>query len=314
MATARHDLIESINGVRNAAHDAVLQRAAPIPANNEINKMAELLRRGLYVVAFNAIEDYLKRRATEHLTKLSSITTLDFDQLPPGLQKAAILDALKNGIREAGYDKANQYQIIRTVAGAVASTDSRQQYNIHEYSVLRSGSNVSPQDISSALGALYIDNPWNQMQQFLDFIGNVGAPILARFETCGIKRNAAAHGGQAIEFSDLLEIADLALPLASAFDLMFSAGMTRLADNTPTLASTSRVRPASSIDVNFVGIRNSDWCRLRRDKKVFRRFPSKNGAVQNALKSLSTTGAVIELGPRGEITDWHLADQRLPHP
>src|SRR4051794_4745128 len=120
MGSARGELLANIEGVRRAAGDPLLQRIAPLPANQSINKTAELLRRGVYIVAFNAMEDYLKKRVGEHFANLPAVSTLDFDHLPPGLRRAAVIDAIKNGVREAGYDKANQMKIIRTVAGAVA--------------------------------------------------------------------------------------------------------------------------------------------------------------------------------------------------
>ena len=312
--SARDELLDNIGGVRNAASAQPLQRIAPLAANKAANKMAELLRRGLYVVAFNAMEDYLKRRASEHFVNLPVISALGFDQLPPGLRKAAVIDAIKNGVREAGYDKANQLQIIRTVAGAVASTDNRQQYSIHEYSVLRSGSNVSAEDIGAALRSLHIDNPWGQMQSVLDAVGNVGAPIQGRFATCGLKRNAAAHDGQPIEYSDLVEIADLAIPLCFAFDVIFSAGMTRIANNVPTGDNDNKIQVTGDITVRYVGQRANRWCRLSQTKQPFRYFPTRNDAVQHSVRNLPAMGVVAVLGPLGEITGWHLADQRHPHP
>lgn len=292
----------------------VLQRIAPLPANALANKTADLLRRGLYVVTFNAMEDYLKKRTAEHFQNLPAICGLDFDHLPPGLRKAAVVDAIKNGVREAGYDKANQMQIIRAVAGAVASTDSRQQYSIHEFSVLRSGSNVSADDIRSAIASLHITDPWGQMQSLLDEIGNVGAPIRSRFDTCLVKRNAAAHDGQPIEYSDLVEIADLAVPLCFAFDVVFSAGMTRIGDNIQTGDNDARIAVSDRIDVRYVSHRTQGWCRLNRNRQPLKYFTTLNEAVQHSLQSLPKMGVVAILGPLGEIAGWHLADLRHPHP
>ncbi|WP_131722332.1 hypothetical protein [Mycolicibacterium chubuense] len=276
--------------------------------------MADLLRRGLYVVAFNAMEDYLKSRASEHFNNLPLVSSLDFDDLPPGLRKAAVIDAIKNGVREAGYDKSNEIQIIRAVAGAVASTANRQQYGIHEYSVLRSGSNISADDIGAAIGRLHLDRPWDQMQSLLDTVGNVGSPIRGRFSTCLVKRNAAAHDGQPVDYTDLVEIADLATALCFAFDVIFSAGMTRIADNVPTADTDTRVQLAGNIVVRYVAERGNRWCRLNQNKQPFRYFASRTDAVRNALRNLQPQGVVAVLGARGEIIGWHLADLRHPHP
>lgn len=313
MGSARGELLANIEGVRRAAGDQLLQRIAPLPANQSINKTAELLRRGLYIVAFNAMEDYLKKRVGEHFSNLSAVSSLDFDDLPPGLRRAAVIDAIKNGMREAGYDKSNRIKIIRAVAGAVASTDNRQHYNIHEYSLLRSGSNVSADDIGSAIRSLHIDNPWGQMQNVLDLVGNVGAPIQGRFETSGLKRNAAAHGDVPIEYSDLVEITDLVVPLCFAFDVIFSAGMTRLANNVSTSDTTAKIQLQGNVAIRFVSQHHNRWCRLNQYKRPLRYFPTRNDAVQHSLKNLPAMGAVAVLGQLGEITGWHLADQRHPH-
>ncbi len=314
MASAREQLLENIHGVREAAKLSDLQRLAPLPANSPANRKAELLRRGLYVVAFNSMEDYLKRRVTEHFTNLSSVSSLAFDELPPGLQRAAVVDAIRNGVREASYDKGTEVDIIRAVAGAVASTDNRQQYKIHEFAVLRSGSNVSAEDIKAAIATLHIADAWGQMQKLVDSVGNVGTPIRARFETCLLKRNSAAHAGQPIEYSDLIEIADLAVPLCFAFDAIFSAGMSRLADNVPTGAKDPKIDLASQMEIRFVARRARGWCRLDQNKQPFRYYPNRQQAVQHSLTRLSDGGTVVVLGSVGEITGWHLRDHRHPHP
>ncbi|NKZ15226.1 hypothetical protein HGA11_30070 [Mycolicibacterium septicum DSM 44393] len=300
--------------MRRAAESDALRRLAPGPVNQSDNLTAALLRRGLYVVAFNGIEDYLKERVREHFQNLAQISTLNFGQLPPGIQKASVVDAIKNGIREAGYDKPNQMQIIRTVAGAVASTDNQQQFSIHEYSLLRSGSNVSVTDITTALGSLHIADPWGQMQSVLDRIGNVGLPIQGRFLTCSLKRNAAAHGGHPIEYSDLIEILGLAVPLCFAFDVVFSAGMTRLADNVVTPDNASKVQLAGNLTIHYAGLRNNRWCRLTQNQQPFKYFSTRSGAVQHALASLSPGDVVAVLGSVGELIGWHLADGRHPFP
>jgi hypothetical protein len=223
-----------------------------------------------------------------------------------------VVDAIKNGVREAGYDKPNQMQIIRSVAGAVASTDNRQQYTIHEFSLLRNGSNVSATDIGNALSSLYIDRPWDQMQAILNSVG-VGAPIQDRFRTCGLKRNAAAHGGQPIEYSDLTEITDLAIPLCFAFDVIFSGGMSRIADNVPTNDGDPRIDVAGGATIRYVDKRGSRWCRLNQNKQPHRYFPTRAVTVQDSRRSLSANGVIVILGQAGEIIGWHLADQRHPH-
>lgn len=314
MASAREQLLENIHGVREAATLPDLQRLAPVAANSAANRKAELLRRGLYVVAFNTMEDYLKRRVAEHFTNLSNISSLGFDELPPGLQRVAVIDAMRNGLREASYDKTTEVDIIRAVAGAVASTDNRQQYMIHEFAVLRSGSNISAEDIKGAIATLHIADAWGQMQELVDNVGNVGAPIRARFETCLLRRNAAAHAGQPIEYSDLIEIADLAIPLCFAFDAIFSAGMSRLADNVPTGATDPKIDVASQLEVRFVARRTRGWCRLNQNQQPFRYYQNRQQAVQHSLSRLSPGGSVVILGSLGEIAGWHLSDHRHPHP
>jgi hypothetical protein len=310
--SARDDLLEGMQGVREAANNQVLQTLSPVPANDLANRMAQLLRRGLYVVSFNLMEDFLKRRVKEHLYNLSSVSRLDFNQLPPALQKAAVIDAMKNGMQVARFNKSNDMQIVRDVARAVASTGNMANYLVHEYSLLHSGSNVAADDIAYTMGCLHMRDPWKQMQDLLDAVGNVGSPVRARFEACLLKRNAAAHQGANIEYTDLIEISGLGVAVCFAFDVIFSAGISRFADNVATQLNDPKVTVTPQIQLRFVTEKPRGWCRLDRNKRPLRYYPSLNRAVQQSLRNLSTMSVVVVVGSMGEIAGWHLADQRHP--
>ena len=57
-------------------------------AQSTHNGVANLLRKGLGIVAFNILEDFIKKRASEALGRISG-SRIDFFKLPLKLQDAA---------------------------------------------------------------------------------------------------------------------------------------------------------------------------------------------------------------------------------
>ena len=89
--TAKQELFDRLQYLEAATSlpQIIDQGIAPTTHNG----VANLLRNGLGIVAFNILEDYIKNRSNEALKFLSD-STVAFNRLPESLQAASIAGAL----------------------------------------------------------------------------------------------------------------------------------------------------------------------------------------------------------------------------
>src|SRR3982750_1988661 len=73
---------------------------------SEHNGVANLLRKGLGIVAFNILEDFVKNKSTESLRVLSD-SRISFNNLTEDLQKASTIGALRTLQFQAGLEKSH---------------------------------------------------------------------------------------------------------------------------------------------------------------------------------------------------------------
>ncbi len=93
MGTAREDFLGHLVAINEAADLSALRDATPPdPAQSEV---ARVLRNGLAVAAFAALEDFLKRRNRE-LLAFASTGVSTYDELTPELRRAVVHRALSS--------------------------------------------------------------------------------------------------------------------------------------------------------------------------------------------------------------------------
>lgn len=190
--SAKVDLIERLKFLDTAAALPALIDIGVAPS--EHNSVANLLRKGLSIVAFNILEDFIKNKAYESLNALSA-SGIAYNNLPDELQEYAITEALSSLKFQSGIlkkDSLDYKLLIQQETKKIASTASM-PFSLSKYSLLSSGSNVLTREVNDFLRAFGIANGWSQLKIISDSIGG-GIPDLAQaYNLASQRRHSSAH-------------------------------------------------------------------------------------------------------------------------
>lgn len=232
--SAKTELLERLKYIDTAA---LLPELIDISIGaNEHNHVANLLRKGLSIVAFNVLEDYIKNKSIEALNVLSS-TYIPFSNLPECLQEAAISNALNSlSFQSKIFKKDNpNYRLLIQEETRKISTTALNPYEISKYSLLSSGSNVLSGEITDFLKAFGISKGWNQLKIISDAVGG-GIPDLAQaFSLAAQRRHSSAHSASFnYNSSWLANLKSEILSISASIDIVITSRC-RQADRRPLL-------------------------------------------------------------------------------
>jgi len=196
------------------------------PSNKTHNERAKLLRNGLAVVGFSALEDFINERASEVLKRIGEMG-VPFDSLPEKLRKAAtknVLKAVRFKMRHMD-EEGDAIGFIQEQARKIGSTASS-AYELSELSLSNGRSNMNHEDVRNMLQVVNVDKPWKQMSEIASTIG-IGSPSLEDgFRQAARRRHASAHDSTSDTESAYLNSFYLnAVGVAVGFDLLISEFM-----------------------------------------------------------------------------------------
>lgn len=305
--SAKSKLLERINTLETTlALPALINQPA---TNITHNKTATFLRKGLGIVTFNILEDYIKERTLEMFNAVSS-TLINFSHLPNELQEAATLGALKALIGKAKNEKSNNGNwlgLIQSETANINSTALVNNYIISQYSLMSEGSNINATEITKVLKCLNIEGGWNTLQRISrDIYG--GIPNLNQsYTNISLRRHAAAHeAGFDYEYGWLQTAISEIIAISSSFDIAISRKcmMISAAPSTPVIKndlnnllkyrflvqSTDGLTYKEKINTASNSIKN--WPNLTLAKQIL------------AAKCQSKSESLIVLNSQLRIIDW----------
>ena len=210
--SAKSKLLERINTL-----EATL--ALPVLINQPLgnvahNKAATFLRKGLGIVTFNILEDYIKERTLEMFGSVSS-SMINFSYLPNDLQEAATLGALRALVGKVRNEKKNN--------GNINSTSLVNNFTISQFSLMSESSNINADEVTKVLKCLNIDGGWGTLQRISQEIYG-GVPNLSQsYGNISMRRHSAAHeAGFDYEYGWLQTAVREIMAIASSFDVALS--------------------------------------------------------------------------------------------
>lgn len=193
---------------------------------NDHNGAANLLRKGLGIVAFNVLEDFIKNKTEEALSLISN-SRLPFADLTDHLQDAAVIGALKSLVFRAEMqrkDGTDQWRtLIQEEALKIHSTGNP-TYELSKFSLASSGSNISSGEVSDILKGFGILGGWQSLKSVSDKIGG-GIPDLAQaYNNAASRRHSAAHVAS-FNYTHpwLANLRNEILAIASSLDILIQA-------------------------------------------------------------------------------------------
>ena len=278
-------------------------------APTQHNDGANMLRKGLGIIVFNILEDFVKNKVAEFLAVLPT-TGIAFDKLTVKLQDASIIDALNAIAEKARLEKKddpdNWRGLIQDEAFKIHSTKNS-NYEISKFSLVSTGSNVSEQDVSSLIKALGITGGWQSLKGVADAYGGGGYLDLAQvYKNLSSRRNKAAHDASFMyEYTWLSEAKNQLLILSSSIDILLTA--TYRLVNVDNSKAMERHDVSSMLNYRF----------LEESRAGFRETKQINGRARKIWRDVDLALAnlrpnlerkkefLILLDRSGRIKDWH---------
>lgn len=192
---------------------------------NTHNGVANLLRKGLGIVVFNILEDFIKKRSSEALSRLSA-SRIEFSKLPDTLQDASVLDALSSLLFRAKIEKKDGGDwrgIIQSESLKIHST-GKPVFELSEFSLASSGSNVTTGEVTQILSAFGVSGGWATLKTVSDTIGG-GLPDLGQaYKNAASRRHSSAHEANFnYDYQWLASIKGEILAIAASLDIILEA-------------------------------------------------------------------------------------------
>lgn len=305
--SAKSDLLTRLEYLSDAVNESALIDVGVIPSKH--NGIANLLRKGLGIVAFNIIEDYIKNRSEEALVFIST-SGITFSNLTNTLQASSTFGALKSLIfnanilkKDPAFDVTN---LVQSEAYKIYSTKTH-PFSLSKYSLVYSGSNVLAEEIPDLLKSFGIDNCWPRLKSISDSIGGGIPDLLSAFKNASQRRHSAAHN---VNFnyahSWLTNIKSEVLSIAASIDIALTAKCRQVTRSPGDSIDNLDI----NADLNYRFIETIS-ATLYKEKKNMGGKTVKNWTDINAAiafhqpKLISKKEFLIILNSSGRIIDWY---------
>lgn len=248
--SAKDALLATLGILKDCLNDQALIDKAPAEVAH--NQRATMLRQGLAVLTFSAVETFVRERTGEILGALTN-ERLTFSDLSPALQRATTLGAME-GVRfrlklQAPVDRVSW--LVTNLAPIANATTNIRRLSDHSFGY--AASNLAEDDVRDILKAFGVEGPWNQMTQLTRRLGLALPSCESEFETIKKRRHASAHAlTSQVPYTDLLNSLRSSLAICLAFDLLLShcVGLCNL-KRVPGVGSTPAVSQ-SDIKLTFI--------------------------------------------------------------
>jgi len=303
--TAKQDLFDRLKYLGSASELPILIDQGV--AKNEHNGVANLLRKGLGIVSFNIMEDYIKQRTAEALKDLSS-SRVSFSMLPDFLQEASTLSALNSLAfkvkilkKEGGDWKA----LIQDEALNIHSTKNP-VFNISKYALASSGSNVTASELTDILRAFGIEGGWETLKAVADSIGGGLPDPRQTYLNASERRHNCAHvADYNYDYQWLSAIKNEIITICASLDILLSARHRQAKSDCSKKLKDHDIKKA--LNYKFI---EADKGNYRETKNIGGRaikvWKNMEDAVNNIQPKLENNNEfLILLNESRRICDWH---------
>jgi hypothetical protein len=258
MSTAKQSFLERIDHFKNSIMVDTLNDH--ISTDVQHNNIAKILRNGLAVVGFVALEDFIKKRTGEVLKEIGT-STVSFNELPEKLKYSTTVDALPALSRLVKNEPTvnDEISFIQTQTFMLSST-TKTSYELTEYAFGFKSSNLDDGEISRILNAFNINNGWTNMSKLSARIGLTSFPLNNSFKNAATRRNQAAHVAQSnIPINDLEQYTREALGITIGFDSLLTKALYYIKKHSiPYLNGRINI-DNTSINLSFIKLEKGLW-------------------------------------------------------
>lgn len=305
MSDARRQILNRLSALElGIANEVIAQQP---PADIQHNQVAAFFRQGMAVVAFVALEDFVKKRASETLEKISHCGIPFFD-LPEKLKKATTYEAFNSIAFQLRIRAPDEREIYaQESAGAVFST-SNENYNLYQHSFGFDASNIGSETISKFLPAICVTSAWQNMTALAGQL-DLGMDLKSRFESSARLRHKAAHVPNAnITVGELETLRKNCIAISICFDAFLETALSAFERRDHDILSGRRA--LSDADVMYCKIKHiaGKWKVYPKGaNRALRSFDNKPDAEQFVLqKAWGARCCAIFYGEDRFASDWKI--------
>lgn len=271
------------------------------------NGAANLIRKGLGIVSFNILEDFIKSNIFEVLDSISK-SGVSYDNLPAKLQEATTLGALKALVFRAKIDKKDGKDWVRLIHSETKNihSTSLMPFSLSKYSFVSENSNISSSEITDMLKALGISGGWDTLKNISNNISGGVADLNQSYHNASLRRHNAAHFSSfQYEYSWLYNIRAEILAIAASLNILLTA-LCRLINRKPDL-KLEQHDAVSSIKYRFLCFEDSIYKeKLDPNGKSIKNWTILDDAIGHIKhKLLSKNEFLIILDNSKRIINWY---------
>ncbi len=305
MPTARQSFIERIDDLNKSLSVDTLNDQ--VATNIVHNNIAKLLRNGLAVVGFVAIEDFIKKRTGEILSEIGT-TTVPFTSLPLLLKYSVTVDVLQALSRIAKNEQTSEDEIafVQTEASKISSTSST-AYDLTEYAFGYKYSNINDGEVKNILKAFSINDGWGNMTAISSRIGLTSFPLNNSFKNAAIRRHKAAHVAHSnTPINDLNQYVSEAYGIAIGFDSLITKALTHIRRHNANYLTGNLIIDQSFIKLSFIKYENGTW-KYKRENNTRSIKNDNDKATLIAwviIKAQANEETLVIYDESNNITDW----------
>ena len=252
MSRARTSLLERLKSFESALKSPALVTTSL--EVNEQNLAAKVFRNGLSVIGFAILEDFIKNRTAEVMSRVGDGST-PFHELPEALQRAALIEAIESLKfqtkinRTSGLDLVKEYQELSVLMASTANP----RYNLPNKVFGFSKSNINEELIQDILTAFFCNDGWSIMGGVSRRCGTGVIDLKSAFRNAAERRHSAAHDASAsIEISTLVSFLPEIIAICLSFDLTISKSLRKILDRDFDTVVNKRPVANSSISIRFI--------------------------------------------------------------
>lgn len=304
MQRAKTQFLERISSLRQSLEiEAVTNKSL---AEDLHNRVARLLRNGLAVVGFTALEDFLKSRTSEVLDSVGS-SGVPFLSLPEKLRDATTHGAISALAYQISIrTRSDRTTYVQEHAQKLASTAST-AYELTPHALGYSQANLQDQSIKEILKAFSIADPWGQMTALGSRLGLVALPLDETFKSAALRRHRAAHVANAdTPQNDLKQFVNESLAIAMGFDWLITTALKLL--NTHDLGYIAGTTTPNVANMQIRSIRNhsGSWKeKLEHTARAVRVATDRDELVPLARVRAARNGDLLVVySQNGEVEFW----------
>lgn len=270
------------------------------------NDVARMLRNGLAVVGFAALEDFIKSRISEILSEIGA-TNVPFGHLPEKLQYAVTFEALSAISYQMGLrPKADRILYVQEHAQRIASTATA-AYDLTSHALGYDQANVQDETIKGMLKCFQIDNPWGEITRIASRLGLAALPLDETYKSAAIRRHRAAHVAHAdTPQTDLQQFSKEALAIAIGFDALLSCALSKLRlHDAPYLQGQAKVS-AADITIRKILPAGSKWREELEGRSNAVKIEESKDVLLAAARSRAAAARnlLVIQGDSGQVVGW----------